>query len=42
MEDDETFEDIFSRFKTFVVGIKVVDKGYTKITKEVDSHDDYS
>lgn len=31
MEDDETIEDIFSRFKTLVVGRKVINKGYTTI-----------
>lgn len=29
MEDDETIEDMFSNFQTLVVGLKVLNKGYT-------------
>ncbi|XP_050902009.1 uncharacterized protein LOC127109476 [Lathyrus oleraceus] len=29
MKEDETFDDIFSRFQTLVVGLKVLNKGYT-------------
>lgn len=29
MEEDETIEDMFSRFQTLVVGLKVLNKGYT-------------
>lgn len=29
MKDDETIRSMFSRFLTFVVGLKVLNKGYT-------------
>ncbi|XP_050916179.1 uncharacterized protein LOC127131293 [Lathyrus oleraceus] len=35
MEDEETVEDIFSRFQTLVIGLKVLDKGH-EIELEVD------
>jgi hypothetical protein len=29
MEEDENIEEIFSRFQTLVVGLRVLNKGYT-------------
>lgn len=31
MEEDEMVEEIFSRFKTLVSGLKVLSKGYTTV-----------
>src|SRR4051812_9287431 len=31
MEDDENIEKIFLRFQTLTVGLRVLDKGYTKV-----------
>ena len=31
MEDDETVETVFSRFQMLVVGLKVLDKGYSTV-----------